>query len=284
MMAFVRSRNLPFFVEDICNMIKQCTVCQQCKSAFYKHIDTHLVKATKPFEGLNIDFKGPLPSATKNIYMFTIIDEYSRFLFVFPCQTIDTITVTTCLSQLFSIFGMLSYVHSDRRPSFMSTELKQWLWEKGIATSRTTLYNPQGNGQTERYNSIIYKTVELALKSKGLPIKHWELVLPDVFHSIRSLINIVTNETPHERLFNYQRKSATGYSVPTWLSEPGKVLLKRFVKNSKYDSDVIELLEANRAFRCNRAFRSESPICLYKVPQWQRINCVLEALSSHRKK
>ena len=44
-----------------------------------------------------------------------------------------------------------------------------------------------------------------------------------------------------------ERKSATGYSVPTWLSEPGKVLLKRFVKNSKYDPDVIEveLLEAN---------------------------------------
>ena len=29
MMAFVRSRNLPFSVEDIRNMIKQCTVCQQ---------------------------------------------------------------------------------------------------------------------------------------------------------------------------------------------------------------------------------------------------------------
>ena len=73
------------------------------------------------------------------------------------------------------------------------------------------------------------------------------IVLPDALHSIRSLINIVTNETPHERLFNYQRKSATGYSVPTWLSEPGKVLLKRFVKNSKYDPDLIEveLLEAN---------------------------------------
>ena len=73
------------------------------------------------------------------------------------------------------------------------------------------------------------------------------IVLPVALHSIRSLINIVTNETPHERLFNYQRKSATGYSVPTWLSEPGKVLLKRFVKNSKYDPDVIEVehLEAN---------------------------------------
>ena len=52
----------------------------------------------------------------------------------------------------------------------MSNELKQWLHEKDIAVSRTTPYNPQGNGQTEWYNGIIYKTVELALKTKELPI------------------------------------------------------------------------------------------------------------------
>ena len=52
----------------------------------------------------------------------------------------------------------------------MSNELKQWLHEKDIAASRTTPYNPQGNGQTERYNGIIYKTVEFALKTKELPI------------------------------------------------------------------------------------------------------------------
>ena len=48
-------------------------------------------------------------------------------------------------------------------------------------------------------------------------------------------------------MFNYQWKSATGYSVPSWLSKSGKVLLKRFVKNSKYEPDVteVELLEVN---------------------------------------
>ena len=179
--------------------------------------------------------------------MLTIVDEYSRFPFVYPCPTPDSNTVTSCLSQLFSLFGMPSYVHSNRGSPFMSTELKQWLCEKFIATRRTNSYNPQGNGETERYNGIIYKTIELSLKSKGLPIKHWEIVLSDALHSIRSLINTVTNETPHERLFNYQRKSPTGYSVPTWLSEPGKVLLKTFVKKSKYETNVTdaELLEAN---------------------------------------
>ena len=69
-------------------------------------------------------------------------------------------------------------------------------------------------------------------------MEHWEIVLSDTLHSIRSLIDTVTNETPHERLFNYQWMSAMGYSVPTWLSEPGKVLIKRSVKNSKYEPNI----------------------------------------------
>ena len=112
MAAFVHSRNLPFSVEDIRSMIKQCAICQQCKPSFYKPVDSHIVKVKKPFERLNIDFKEPLPFATKNVYMLKIVDEYSRFPFLYPCTTIYTNTVTFCLSQLFSLFGIPSYVHS----------------------------------------------------------------------------------------------------------------------------------------------------------------------------
>ena len=62
------------------------------------------------------------------------------------------------------------------------------------------------------------KTVELALHTHKLPTKCWERVLPDTLHSIRSLISTSRNETPHERMFAFQRRSATGYSVPSWLS------------------------------------------------------------------
>ena len=32
----------------------------------------HLIKATQPFERLNIDFKGPVPSNANNVYMLTL--------------------------------------------------------------------------------------------------------------------------------------------------------------------------------------------------------------------
>ena len=70
---------------------------------------------------------------------------YSIFPFVYPCEDVSTTTVIKCLNDLFSIFGMSGYVHSDRGTSFMSQELKQYLHTKGIATSRTTSFNPAGN-------------------------------------------------------------------------------------------------------------------------------------------
>lgn len=56
----------------------------------------------------------------------------------------------------------------------MSDELKEFLLSQRIATSRTTAFNAQGNGQVERHNGIIWQTVSLALRSNNLPITSWE--------------------------------------------------------------------------------------------------------------
>ena len=142
---------------------------------------------------------------------------------------------------------MPAFIHSDRGPSLVSQELQDFLGGKGIAMSHTTAYNPACNGQVEKYNGTVWKAVTMACKSKNLPIKYWQEVLPDVLHSIRSLLCTATNETPHERLFQYARRSTSGSAVPTWLAAPGPVLLKRHVRSGKMEPlvDEVELLGAN---------------------------------------
>ena len=156
-------------------------------------------------------------------------------------------TIIKCFTELFSIFGMPGYVHTDRGTSLISKELHHFLYSKGIATSRTTSYHPQSNGQVEKLNGTIWKAVTLALKLRKLPQLCWQDVLPDALHSIRSLLCVATNETPHEKLFRYQRKSATGESVPTWLSESDTALLRRHVRHSKQDPlvDEVTVLHVN---------------------------------------
>ena len=115
---------------------------------------------------------------------------------------------------------MSVYIHSDRWSSFQSNELKTWLQSHDVSTSRTTSYNPQGNGQCEKYYGTIWKAVQAALKSCNLPLTHWEVVLKDALHSIRSLLCKSINCTPHERMFSHARRSVNGTTIPSWL-KPG---------------------------------------------------------------
>lgn len=93
---FVRSKNLPYSLEEVRRVTSSCKVCAECKPQFHQPDAVNLIKATQPF-----DFKGPLPSTNRNKYFLNIIDEFSRFPFVFPYPDMTTSTVINCLSQLF---------------------------------------------------------------------------------------------------------------------------------------------------------------------------------------
>ncbi|XP_077971775.1 uncharacterized protein LOC144425881 [Styela clava] len=159
------------------------------------------------------------------------------------------ITVIKCLASLFSLVGIPEYVHSDRGTSFLANELREFLARKGIATSNTTPYHPKGNSQCERANQTIWKTIKLMLLSRNLPESAWEEVLPDALHATRSLLCTSTGTTPHNRMFNFERRSMIGNSVPDWLLNGGKVLLRKFVR-AKSDPfcEEVELLEANTKY------------------------------------
>jgi len=57
-------------------------------------------------------------------------------------------TVIDSLSE-FCLFVFPNFIHSDRGMSFMSKEIKLFLNERGIYTSHSSPYHPQGNSQCD---------------------------------------------------------------------------------------------------------------------------------------
>ena len=244
---FVRSKNLSFTQEQVKQVTHCCKSCAYWKPRFIRSEEGPLVKAIIPFQRLSVDFKGPLPTSKNgNTHILTIIDEYSRFPFAYPCKDMTSKTVTQCFNHLFSIFGMPNMVHTDRAIDFLSHETKQYLCNKGIATSKTSRYNPKCNGQVEKLNGTVWKSVQVTLHSRNMKMSEWELILPGALHSIRSLLCTATNATPHDRLFNFDRKSSTGKSIPSWV-KPGPVFVKNYTRSSKNDPPVTPatLIHAN---------------------------------------
>ena len=109
---FVQMKNLSFPMDQVSKVVNQCKIRSKIKPNFYKPPNAQLIKATQPFERLSLDFKGPLPSSTKNHYILTVIDKYSRFPFAFSNANLEACTVIACLNQLFALFGMPNYVHT----------------------------------------------------------------------------------------------------------------------------------------------------------------------------
>ena len=134
MFHYVKIKNLPFSFDDVKN-VKACTDCSEVKVKFLKPKDKfNSIKATKPFERISLDFKGPLPTTSRNKYMLVIIDEYLHFLFVYACKNLKTSTIIEELTDLFCMFGLPSYVHTDQGTNFMSYKFKSWLHSLGVLT------------------------------------------------------------------------------------------------------------------------------------------------------
>ena len=196
MYHYVCAKNLPYSLDQIRKMTASCKIRAEVKLRFYKPPEMHVIKATRPMKQHSIDFKGPIENFNRNNYMLTVIDKYSRFPFAFPCSNINAETVIKCLTQLFLLFVLCSSIYSDRGSGFISKEFIAFLLGKGIAYSRTSVYNPRSNCQCEKYNDVIWCGVKLALKSQNWPLSKWDVVLIDVSHFIHSLLSTATNTTP----------------------------------------------------------------------------------------
>ena len=117
---------------------------------------------------------------------------------------------------------------------------------RGIALRHSSPYHQTGNSLCERVSQTIWRTIKLILNDQSLPEKRWEYVLQEGLRCVRSLVCLTTNETPHERMFKFQRRAMTGTSMPTWLLSPKTVLLRRFIRNKNDPQcEQVKLLDAD---------------------------------------
>ena len=245
--------DIPNLKQKVQDYISKCPVCLELKPKFFKPPYEPLVSSKTPWERLSLDFVGPKKrSSAGNQYFLTVVDEFSRFPFAFAVKEANVKSVISALSQLFSIFGPPSSVHSDRGSVFESAEFKLFLDRWNVKKTRTTTYNPAGNGQCERLNGIIWKTVKLRLRQQSKPAEKWDEEIPMALSNIRGLgSRALKFECPHNRLFGFSRRSTLQTSkrddqdivqhpvsesvTPNWLRNGQDIYVKNFRKAAKDD-------------------------------------------------
>ena len=136
---------------------KVCGVCQAGKQHGVPHPSKNIVSTTRPLELLHMDLFGPVAyiSIGGNKYGFVIVDDYSRFTWVFFFQDKSEVqeTLKKFARRAQNEFEVkIKRIRSDNGSEFKNTSIEEFLDEEGIKHEFSAPYTPQQNGVVERKN------------------------------------------------------------------------------------------------------------------------------------
>ena len=149
-----------------------------------------------PLDRLATDILGPLPETPRgNKYVLVVTDHFTKWVEVFaiPDQTAQTIA-NAILDEVIARFGCPLSLHSDQGANFNGELIAELCKLLEIRKTRTSVYHPSGNGQTERFNRTLMRMVKAYLRGEQ---EDWDLHLGCLAAAYRSSPHDSTGLTPN---------------------------------------------------------------------------------------
>lgn len=151
---------------------KQCEECSWAKAHALPHKPSPS-RSSSPFHLLFLDVWGPAHTKTLkgNMYYLSIVDDYSRFIWIFPFTTKSLVAnivskFITFATKFFST--KISYIQTDGGTEFKP--LIPLFQNLGIAHRLTCPYSHQQNGSVETRHRRIVDSGLTLLKQASLPL------------------------------------------------------------------------------------------------------------------
>jgi transposase InsO family protein len=147
-----------------------CSACQAGKQVGAHHPHKNIITTDKPLELLHMDLFDPIAyiSIGGSKYCLVIVDDYSRFTWVFflqeKSQTQETLKGFLRRDQ--NEFGLrIKKIRSDNGTKFKNSQIEGFLEDEGIKHEFSSPYTPQQNGVVERKNRTILDMARPCLMS-----------------------------------------------------------------------------------------------------------------------
>lgn len=109
-----------------------------------------------PFHTIHVDHLGPfIKDKFNNVYLFVLIDGFTKFSILRPSKNIKSITTTELMENIIPIFQPMVRIVSDRGTTFIGNEFEQMCKTRNTIHVRNATATPRANGQCERLNRTI---------------------------------------------------------------------------------------------------------------------------------
>jgi transposase InsO family protein len=143
---------------------------------------------TRPLDMLHIDSFDPISyiSIGGDKYGLVIIDDYSRFTWVFLLQ--DKCEIQEVLKKFLKMAqnefdAKVKKISSDNSTEFKNTQIEDFLDEEGIKHEFLAPYSPQQNGVTKRKNQTLVEMARTKLNEYKILNRFWAEAVNTACHA-----------------------------------------------------------------------------------------------------
>ena len=238
-----------------------CSACQAGKQVGVHHPHKNIMMTDRPLELLHMDLFGPIAyiSIGGSKYYLVIVDDYSRFTWVFFLQEKSQTqeTLKGFLRRAQNEFGLrIKKIRSDNGTEFKNSQIEGFLEEEGIKHEFSSPYTPQQNGVVERKNRTLIDMARTMLGEFKTPERFWSEAVNTACHAInRVYLHRLLKKTSYE-LLTGNKPNVSYFRV---FGSKCYILVKKG-RNSKFAPKAVEgfLLGYDSNTKAYRVFNKSS--------------------------
>ena len=192
-------------LQDIDAFLKGCVGCQKMRKRTSGSAVTRRVISGHPFEELSIDIlKLPFPDAHGNMYVVTIVDNFSHWVSTYACANKSAVCAVRALIHHIGVFGVPLRIRSDGGGEFCNDIIVQLTHMLGTDHLVVLPYAHTANGIAERANRAILERLRFILfdrRIKKQPKLQWSDLLPLAQRIINSSVHSAIGTSPARLIF-----------------------------------------------------------------------------------
>jgi transposase InsO family protein len=163
---------------------------------------------------VSVDLCGPFPQDDyNNTYIAVFIDNFSRYIEIFPIMEKSAKCVATCLLQWVGRYGSPTYLLSDNGKEFVNDIIKEFTDLIGTEQIFTLAYSKQENAIAERALKEVQRHLRAILYHKNVHYD-WSVYLPLVQRILNSEVHSSTGVSPAQLIFGNSINLDKGIFLP----------------------------------------------------------------------
>ena len=240
----------PRCTKDVETYLKSCEHCIKRKSPTDVKVPMVSITSSQPLELVTMDYLTLEASKGGFEHLLVITDHFTKYAMAVPTRNQTAkVTADALYNNCVAHYGFPRRLHSDQGANFESTIIKELCAMAGVTKSRTTPYNPSGNGITEHMN----RTLLGMLGTLQPDQKHdWKARINHLVHAYNCCRHDTTGYSPYQLMFGRQPRLAVDVVIGLVDEEVGQQSYTSYATKVRHGLKAAYELASNIAKRAQQ--------------------------------